>query len=91
VFERDLIIGNTTLYEYWSPLARDNEDDSISFYFEDTEAFPYLSIETLKNDSFKMTIEMSDLNYLDAGLYSFRVKLDDHFTQNTVNRKWFEI
>lgn len=30
VWERDLILGNTTEFHYWSPIAVDNEKDPIT-------------------------------------------------------------
>ena len=33
VFERDLIIGNTTTLKYWSPTAKDIEGDSMTIQF----------------------------------------------------------
>ena len=77
VWERDLILKNTSKFHYWSPKAEDNEGDEITIKLIDQQKKPFLNLKTFYNDSFGIDIDRSMLNYLDEGTHTFKVKLSD--------------
>ena len=62
MFERDLVIGNATVFKYWSPKAYDVEGNLVSILFKDHERREfrkYLEVGSLRNESFYLSIDTS--------------------------------
>ena len=77
VAERDMILRNTSLFSYLSPLVVDNEDDPISIAVRDPQHKPFLQLSSYSNHTVGFKVETSKLNYRDEGTHSFQVKLTD--------------
>lgn len=68
VFEKDLILGNSSIYRWWSPSAIDIENNTVITRFDDAEKYPFMSTQIYeKNGSFSFAMDMSQMNYLDEG------------------------
>ena len=93
MYERDLIIGNMSDFEYWSPKALDNELDEIKMEVKEDEKYSYLNVTTLPNNTFMMSVNRTAISQTDDGLRSFEVLLSDQnqTTSLTKNRVIFEV
>ena len=59
VYERDLVVGNSTNYRYFSPKAVDHENNTINITVDNYDNWPFLTYEIYNNDSFKFEIDRS--------------------------------
>lgn len=71
VYERDLILRNTSIFTYNSPLVVDNEDDPISIEVRDPQMKPYLELKAFSNFTVGVRVDTAKLNYKDGGMHQF--------------------
>ena len=88
VSERDLILRNTSVFLYNSPLVVDNEDDPISIEVRDPQFKPYLQLISYSNLTIGVKIDRSKINHKDEGIHTFQVKMSDDVFSSKGNTKW---
>lgn len=88
VYERDIILKNTTIFEYHSPGAKDSEDDQIEILFNGLDYYPYIRADIHENHSFSLYFDSGQFNYFDRGEHYLWVKVQDDNAENDSSERW---